>query len=176
MDIEGRMLRRVCARFSTGVTLLTTTWEGEAWAMTANAFAFISEAPPIVMVSVNLENVTNDAIQESGSFAVNILRADQLHLARRFSTRDRVPMPFKDVTVRTAETDSPIIDGGLGWLNCSVVRSEDIGDHTVFFGEVKALWMSDDPSHPLLYYDRTYSEIGPPLEQHTQIRSRIRIS
>lgn len=143
--------------------------------MTANAFAFISEIPPIIMVSISLDNLTNDALRECGCFGVSILRVDQIAIARRFGSRDRPPMPFRDIQLETVETGAPVLLNSLGWFDCALYDLHEVGDHTVFFGDVKALGISDSAENPLLYYTRSYAEIGAPIQEHGGIRSRINL-
>jgi flavin reductase (DIM6/NTAB) family NADH-FMN oxidoreductase RutF len=49
---------------------------------------------------------------------------------------------------------SPIIRGGIGFIDCIIVGTYPAGDHTVFLGEV--IDLSSENKRPLLYLDRKY--------------------
>lgn len=162
MAFDSVTYRRVLGQFATGVTLVTTTLpDGRPWAMTANSFTSISLDPPIVLISVSRGLTTNDAIRTSGAFAVTILRAEQIELARRYSRRERPVDQFADVEMQRASTGAPIIQGGLGWVDCRLGDVTEQGDHTVFFGGVEALHLAESPGDPLLYYHSAYVRIEP---------------
>ncbi len=162
MAFDSLLFRKVLGQFATGITIVTTTLpSGEPWAMTANSFTSISLDPPIVMVAVSHGPTTNEAIRRSGAFAVNILRADQIELSRRYSRRERPPDQFADLELRREVTGAPIIEGSLGWVDCRLTDLTEQGDHTVFFGTVQAIDLSDRLDDPLLYYNSTYVRIQP---------------
>ena len=162
MAFDSLTYRKVLGQFATGITLVTTTLPtGEPWAMTANSFTSISLDPPIIMVSISHGLTTNQTIRRTGVFAVNILRAEQIELARRYSRRERPPDQFADVTLLRAVTGAPIVDGSLGWLDCRLVDQSEQGDHTVFFGGVESLDLAAQAGDPLLYYNSAYVRIEP---------------
>lgn len=160
MTFDSLTYRKVLGQFATGITIVTTTLpSGEPWAMTANSFTSISLDPPIVLVSVSHGLTTNEAIRRTGAFAVNILRSDQIELARRYSQRERPPNQFGDVTLLQSVTGTPILEGCLGWVDCRLVDQSEQGDHTVFYGGVEAIDLSEHIGDPLLYYNSTYVRI-----------------
>lgn len=159
---DSALYRKVLGQFATGVTLVTTVTDGEPWAMTANSFTSISLNPPIVMVAVTHGLNTNDAIRQTHAFAVNILSADQMWLAKRFGSRIRPTDQFAGVPMRAGGTGSPLIEGCLGWVDCRLVDQTEQGDHTVFFGQVHDLCLGAH-GDPLLYYSSGYARIEPSL-------------
>ena len=67
-------------------------------------------------------------------YAVNVLSAAQVELARRFSRphADR----FASVPFRLGWSDAPLIDGCVAWFECRHHARHRAGDHVVFIGEV----------------------------------------
>lgn len=162
MAFDSLAYRKVVGQFATGITVVTTTLPtGDPWAMTANSFTSVSLDPPIVLVSVSHGLTTNDAIRRTGAFVVNILRSDQIELARRYSKRERPSDQFGDVTLLKGVTVAPVLDGCLGWVECRLVDQTEQGDHTVFFGGVESIGLSEQGSDPLLYYNSAYVRIEP---------------
>ena len=45
---------------------------------------------------------------------------------------------------------APLVEQCLANMECEVIATQDMGDHRVFFGEVKACWSSDRAEKPLL--------------------------
>lgn len=84
---DGLAMRRTMGRFLTGVAVVTTDHDGEQYGMTINSLTSISLDPPILMISLNFNTRTGDAVLASGKFAVSILGAKQEAVARQFAQR-----------------------------------------------------------------------------------------
>ncbi len=137
---------------------IISTFDGDArpTGLTASAFASVSLDPPLILVCVDHKSQSYPALRERGRFAVNILRADQEELSRRFATTrlDKFEgVPFR----RGAELDVPLIDGALAHLECATVGAHDEGDHTIFVGRVERAHVGSGT--PLLYYRGRYNRL-----------------
>jgi flavin reductase (DIM6/NTAB) family NADH-FMN oxidoreductase RutF len=64
------------------VVLLAAGSEGKTDAMTATCM-FISEEPPLLVVSVDKHSLTHDFIEETAEFTLNIASAGQVGLAKK---------------------------------------------------------------------------------------------
>src|SRR5829696_759210 len=84
---DGERYRHVIGHFATGVTVITSNYDGVDHGATASAVSSVSLDPPSLLVCLNRSAVTETAVRESGTFVVNILRADQGELAMRFAGR-----------------------------------------------------------------------------------------
>ena len=157
--------RSVLGRFVTGITVMTSVSEdGEPHGMTANAVTSVSLTPPLVLVCVDRTAIMSDVVTRSQRFALTILTADQEGWSRWFADPDRPSGPgqFAGVATTTMATGSPLLVGGLAWLDCRVWASYDGGDHVIVVGEVIDLEASDDPSAvPLLYHRGDYAQLTP---------------
>ena len=143
--------------FATGVTIVTTRGEEHPYGMTANAFSSVSLDPPLVLVCVKAFSEGADLIRRNGVFAVNILAAEQEPLSRYFASKDRPRGrdAFSDIAHRTAMSGSPVLDGAVGYLDCSLHASHEAGDHVIFIGEVLALDFNHELA-PLLFHAGGY--------------------
>ncbi len=153
--------RSTVGSFATGVTVITTRGEEHAYGMTANAFSSVSLDPPLVLVCVISPSEGCDHIQRNGCFAVNVLHAEQEPISRYFASRDRPRGldAFRDVPHRTGVTGSPILEGGIGYLDCQVHAEHAAGDHQIFIGEV--LEIGCDPEGlPLVFHGGKYRLVG----------------
>jgi flavin reductase len=153
--------RGVMGRFATGVSIMTTRHEGTPHGMTANAVTSVSLEPLLVLVSVERTTVMAEQVTAAGAFALSFLAADQGEISDRFADPER-PLgaaQFEGLELGEAVTGSPILQHGLGWLDCRVYAIHDGGDHLLVLGEVVDL-AEGDADAPLLYYRGGYHELG----------------
>jgi 3-hydroxy-9,10-secoandrosta-1,3,5(10)-triene-9,17-dione monooxygenase reductase component len=67
---------------------------------------------------------------------------------------------YDGVGWRPAATGAPLLDGVLGYVDCTVHSVHEAGDHYVVFGRVKELGFGDDGSNPLLYFRGGYDTVS----------------
>lgn len=160
MVIDSERFRAAMSQWASGVTVVTTVHDGQQIGITASSFASVSLEPPRILVCVAKRLFTHQAIESSGVFAVNILAAEQEDVGMRFA--GRVPEGedrFAGVAVTTATTGAPVLEEGLGWLDCRVFAAYDGGDHTIFVGDVVAAH-AVDAGDPILYYKREWRQLA----------------
>ena len=153
----GKDFRDALGVFATGVTVVTTSGEEHAYGMTANAFSSLSLDPPMVLVCVRTGAEGSEHIDRNGVFAVNILAAEQEPLSRYFSSKDRPRGrdAFREVAHTIGVTGSPILDGVVCYLDCSLNASHPAGDHEIFIGEVLTIGIDENVA-PLLFHGGRY--------------------
>ncbi len=155
-SLTADRFRRACGLFATGVAVLTTRApEGDPHGITINSFSSLSLSPPLVMVAIDRDCTFLNVFETSGSYAVNILREDQLHLSIRFA---QLPEGrFAGVAWSPGVTGSPLIDGVLGVLDCRTVEVLDAGDHRVLIGEAVEVEIGD--GRPLVFFGSEYAAL-----------------
>lgn len=142
----GHTLREVMGGYPTGVTIVAACEEGgEPYGLTVNSFTSVSLDPPLVSVCVGHSSTSHDRLVASPGFSVNILAGDQFDVAMRFA-REPSEGRFDEVEWERSTLGSPILDGSLGWLDCSVERVITIGDHSVLLGRVEHAASTDRPA------------------------------
>jgi flavin reductase (DIM6/NTAB) family NADH-FMN oxidoreductase RutF len=145
--------RSACARFATGVTVVTCLDdEGRPHGMTVNSFTSISLEPPLVLVSIDLRHAVLGHFLACPSFAVNVLSENQENLSHRFSSVSE--NRFIDVDWHSGESGMPLLAGVLAQFECAAIRHIEIGDHAVLIGEVRRARHTE--GNPLLYFNRSY--------------------
>jgi flavin reductase len=157
---DAAAFRAVLGRFATGVGVMTTSRDGVPHAMTANAVSSVSLEPPLVLVCVDRSTVMAEEVVASGIFALSFLAADAAAVSNRFAHPDR-PLgadQFDGLATRVEATGSPVLEAGVGWLDCRVWNTYDGGDHLIVVGEVVALGEGPDDD-PLLYYRSGYGQL-----------------
>lgn len=144
-------------RFATGVTIVTTAHDGSIHGFTVNAFASVTAEPPTVLVCVNKTARAHPLITESGAFCVNILGLEQRPVAEKFTTGEPQER-FEGIAHRAGPSGSPILDGVLAYVDCSVEEEITAGTHTIFVGKV--LESGEREGAPLGYFDRAYRDFN----------------
>jgi flavin reductase (DIM6/NTAB) family NADH-FMN oxidoreductase RutF len=97
----------------------------------------VSWDPPLIAVAVGRAKHTHQAIVRSSAYAVNLLRKEQTDVARVFGTKSgRDADKFAGLAWRHGGTGSPLLEGTAGYLDCRVVQRHEVGDHSLFIGEV----------------------------------------
>ena len=129
--LMGNLWSPICA--------VTSRWGEKSNAQIAVAIAAASIVPemPRVLLQIYKTNLSHDLIHDSGAFALNFLRKDQLNLIKDFglvSGRDEDKLsafPFK-----FGPSGSPLLNECWGYLDCQVVNAMDGGDMTCFLADV----------------------------------------
>jgi flavin reductase (DIM6/NTAB) family NADH-FMN oxidoreductase RutF len=160
--IDPLEYRRVVGRFATGVTVVTTRFDGENHAMTCNSFTSVSLQPLLVLFCAEKIARFHDAVLSAGTWAVSVLATTQIEASRHFALRGR-PLdgqfeghPFSPGQV----TGAAVLEGAVAALECRTVSALDAGDHTVLLGEVVGLAVPDPDGAPLLYVDGHYRGVA----------------
>ena len=152
MAIDSMLQRHVMGRFATGVTLLTTRFDEGTLGMTANAVMSLSLEPPLIVVAVDKKNSMHECLTQGKCFALNMLRADQEEISRRFAISG--PKDFSGLTLTTAETGAPILVDAIAFVDCKLVEILSGGDHDMFVGEPVAGEVRE--GEPLIFYRGEY--------------------
>lgn len=159
--VNEAALRKIRGLFASGVTAVTTAHEDQLRGITISAFSSVSLDPPLVLICIAKDATTNEMIEASGIFAVNILSDDQEFLSERFAARAPiVNEKFEGVPYHVAVTGAPILEQSIAWYDCRVMAMHDGGDHTIFVGRVEAIGFGDAARAPLLYYANRYAHLG----------------
>ena len=147
---DAARYRQVLGHFATGVTIITAVADSVPAGFTAQSFTSLSLDPPLVAFFPARTSTSYPAIREAGGFCVNVLAADQQELcstfaargADRFSGTSWTPAPI---------TGSPILDGTLAWIDCTLEAEHDGGDHFIVVGLVVDLGHVEE-GIPLLFF------------------------
>lgn len=154
--------RRIMGRFATGVTVITTTYDGELHGMTANAVTSVSLDPMLVLICVDKAADTHDILARAKVFAVNILARGQEEISDRFAKKDAgAAHHLQGIPYHVAENGCPVIDGCLAHLVCRTASEIEGGDHTIFLGEVLNAADDHEAGEPLVFYAGKYGRFDP---------------
>jgi len=147
-ELDPQHFRHVVGHLASGVTVVTTRMDGEAYGMTASSVTSLSLAPPMMLACLNRATPTTQAVSRSGRYAVNVLGQGHAHLAQQFA----VPSDdkFKGVEVLEGRHRVPLLAGALAHIECEVVEEITGGTHSIFVGRV--LLATAGQGEPLTYF------------------------
>ncbi|MGY1652263.1 flavin reductase family protein [Geodermatophilus sp. SYSU D01119] len=151
--IDPRVMRDVLGHFASGVTVVTAHTGEEPIGFTCQSFSSLSLDPPLVALAPARTSTTWPRLRELGRFCVNVLAEDQSGLSAAFarSGTDK----FAGVAWRPSRQGSPVLDGVVAWIDCSLWAEYDGGDHTIVAARVLDLG-ADPGRRPLLFHRGSY--------------------
>lgn len=141
--------------FVTGVAIVTTTVDGEPHGMTVNSLTSVSLKPLLLLVCLTIGTRTANAVDRSGSFAINLLSQHQHDIADMFARPGGDH--FGGCRYKPDPDGLPLIEEGVGHVACRVVEAFPGGDHTIFIG--KPLRAAFSYQHPLVFHRGRYDEL-----------------
>ena len=158
--IDGANFRHVLGHYPTGVCVVTASAEDGAPAgMVVGSFTSVSLDPPLVAFFPDKGSSSWPRIEKAGKFCVNVLARDQQDICRKFAARGGDK--FAGVSHRLSANGSPILDGAVAWIDCSLHAVHEAGDHYIALGLVNALEVHNpNNAGPLLFYQGSYGEFA----------------
>ncbi len=158
--VDKQSYRDAMARLAAAVNIITTTGPGGTRGFTASAVCSVTDTPPTLLVCLNRNSDSNQALKDNGILCVNTLAAGHEDLSPVFAgmTGKEGEARFEHGTWTTLETGAAVLEGALASFDCRVTQTAEVGTHTVFFCEVEAVKTA--PAKGLLYFARGYHQVG----------------
>ena len=157
MSVSAKEFRSVMSLYPSGVCVVSTQIETQPpFGLTVNSFTSLSLEPALVMWNLQKSSDTYKTWHDAEYFAVNMLRADQDHLAKRFAIRGH--HGFEKGELARGETGCPLLADCHASLECVVHARYEEGDHVILMGEVLNV-IADSDAAPLTYCQGTYGTL-----------------
>jgi flavin reductase len=133
---SGEELKAVLRRHPAGVSVVTVDLEGEQLGLTVASLVPLALEPPLVGISIGHSTALHELLRAAAGFAVSLLGGDQVSLAQHFSRGVPPIAMWQGIDVRQGPR-GPLLQGAVGWLECSLAAEHAVGDHTLFVGAVE---------------------------------------
>ncbi|MEI6791083.1 MAG: flavin reductase family protein [Myxococcaceae bacterium] len=152
--------KEVMSHWPSGVSIITSVFEGRRYGMTVSAFTSVSLHPAMICICVDKKAQMCELLQKSQQFAVNILDKTQVELAKTFANH-KLDMPerFAHAEFDMTETQSPVLVNCLAWLDCALHSFHDTGDHVIYVAEVQKA-KTLEQKEPVIYYRRGWYQVS----------------
>lgn len=127
-----------------GVSVITVGRGTEITGMTVTSVSSLSVDPPTLIVSINRESSSWPLLKTCGFFGVNIVNADQLDVAERFSGKDGLKgaARFAGAQWITLVSGVPLLAGALAAIDCEVEDFVERHSHAIVIGRVTDMQLS----------------------------------
>lgn len=144
----------LCRELSLGVYVIGASHGRRHDAFTASSVMQASFEPVLLAVSVNPGHASYPLIRGARHFSINVLRKDQMDMARLFGTHSGHEMDkLRNVSWTTGQTGAPILDDAMAWFECELTAVMPAGDHCLILGRVLGGHVAQDEATPMLYAD-----------------------
>ena len=151
--------KEAMAAVPTGVAIVSSAFAGGFRALAASSFTSASLDPPLLLVCLDSQTQTLEAVTETAAFNLSVLERGQEFLAERFSGRAPLVDPsWKEVPHRLGGNGLPIVEGCVAWFECRLHRLYPAGDHDIALGEV--IDAGREAGEPLILWDRAFWRLG----------------
>ena len=166
LDAEeyDRLRRRVLWKLPSGLYLLGSRAGERRNLMTLNWAMQVSTDPKCVAISVERAAVTHGLIAEGGCFAVALVAREDREVVRRFvkpAEHDAKAHTLGGIAYRDGVSGAPIPELAVGYLDCGLRHSLDLGSHSLFVGEVlEAGFANGGENVPVLRMEDTRMNYG----------------
>ena len=143
-----------------GVSVVTAGRGKDITGMTVTSVSSLSVDPPTLIVSINRESSSWPLLKRHGFFGVNILTADQLDVAERFSGKGGLKGAdrFVGAPWTTGVSGVPLLEGALAAIECEVEDIVERHSHAIVIGRVLKLHVSSRTA-ALAYWQGQYVAI-----------------
>jgi flavin reductase (DIM6/NTAB) family NADH-FMN oxidoreductase RutF len=149
--------RKACGRFATGIAIAAVAdAAGHPHGLTVNSFSSVSLEPPLVLICLALKASVLAHFENSNTFSINILTADQETLSSRFARSGE--HRFSGISWHPGPAGSPVLGDALAWMECTVSKRIPAGDHVIYLGQVVAVGCRE--GQPLVYYSSAYAHLA----------------
>jgi flavin reductase (DIM6/NTAB) family NADH-FMN oxidoreductase RutF len=159
------MNKKALHKISYGLYIISSLKDQRFNGQIANSLFQVTSEPPTIAVSINKQNCTHEYIEYSKKFTVSILSENTpMKFIGIFGFQcGRDINKFIDVSYRIGKTKTPIItDHCIAYLEAKLLKSIDIGTHTIFIGEVMdADILLDEPPMTYEYYHTIKGGLSP---------------
>lgn len=148
-------------RLPQSISIVTTAHEGRYFGFAAGSVASVALEPPTILISIARAGSTHDALIASGQFCLNVVGAADREIVEHFTVPEQRARRFTAGTWTLLPNQSPVLTSAEAVFDCDVVKTIGYHSHTLVLGVVRAVLVSEAPSDPLIYVERSFRRLAP---------------
>jgi len=143
-EVSAADFRNAMRHLTGGVSVITVGRGSDIAGMTVTSVSSLSVDPPSLIVGINRSSSSWPLLKQYGFFGVNILNADQLDIAERFTGKDGLKGAerFAGAEWTARASGVPLLAGALAAIDCEVEDIVERHSHAVVIGRVLAMKLS----------------------------------
>jgi flavin reductase (DIM6/NTAB) family NADH-FMN oxidoreductase RutF len=159
-DVSSGDFRSAMRHLAGGVSVITVGRGKDITGMTVTSVSSLSVDPPTLIVSINRESSTWPLLKRHGFFGVNILTADQMDVAERFTGKGGLKGAdrFAGAQWNTRVSGTPLLVGALAAIDCQAEDIIERHSHAIVIGRVLDMEISKRTA-ALAYWQGRYVAI-----------------
>jgi flavin reductase (DIM6/NTAB) family NADH-FMN oxidoreductase RutF len=159
-DVSPDDFRGAMRHLAAGVSVITAGRAKDITGMTVTSVSSLSVDPATLIVSINRESSSWPLVKRYGFFGVNILNADQIDVAERFTGKGGLKGAerFAGAEWITLASGVPMLVGALAAVDCEVEDIVERHSHAILIGRVLDLKLSSRTA-ALAYWQGQYVAI-----------------
>lgn len=107
--------------------------------MTLNWATQVSSDPKLLAISVETEALTHELIVDGHVFTLNVISREDRAIVRKFTKPvdvDEAAHTMNEFAFHDGTTGAPILDQAIAFVEAEVRQTVDVGDHSLFIGEI----------------------------------------
>jgi flavin reductase (DIM6/NTAB) family NADH-FMN oxidoreductase RutF len=142
----GKVIASALRKLEYGVYVVSMGKGTAGNAFTASWISQVSSEPPMISLAVHNKHQSSRLIDSHGAFVVNIIAQNHAEVAKTYyGPAESGYEKLKDSTVQESPaTGTAMLQGVDGFLDCKVVNTVIVGNHTLFLAEVVAAEIQSD--------------------------------
>jgi flavin reductase (DIM6/NTAB) family NADH-FMN oxidoreductase RutF len=164
-DEYDRLRRRVLWKMPSGLYVVGSTDKGERRnGMTLNWATQISFDPKWIGIGVERGALTHELITAAGVFSLCLIDREDRAIVRKFTKPVEVDLAARTLNgfpyLDGAATGAPVLAQSVAHVECEVRQPVEVGNHTLFLGEIVNTGFLKDEDTPVLRMEDTRMNYG----------------
>ena len=158
-----KLRRRVLWTMPSGLYVVGSRAGKQRNAMTLNWATQVSSDPKLVAIGVEKSALTHDLIARGGAFSLCVIDREDRAVVRKFTKPvevDEATSTMNGFAFHDGPTGAPILDMAVAWVDCRLHQQVDLGDHTLFIGEIVDAGFQKPEETPVLRMEDTRMNYG----------------
>jgi flavin reductase (DIM6/NTAB) family NADH-FMN oxidoreductase RutF len=130
------------------VLLVTCSYRGRHNVMPVAYAMPLSIIPPLIGLAIHPSRYSFDVIRKTDEFAINIPSRELLHHVQYLGSLTGADYDKLELTklphFRARRIDTVLLEGCVGWIECSLDDTIEFGDHFLFVARARAVTVEDE--------------------------------
>jgi flavin reductase (DIM6/NTAB) family NADH-FMN oxidoreductase RutF len=159
-DVSSGDFRSAMRHLAGGVSVITVGRGKDITGMTVTSVSSLSVDPPALIVSINRDSSSWPLLKRHGFFGVNILTADQIDIAERFTGKGGLKGAdrFAGAQWIVGVAGVPLLVDALAAIECEAEDIVERHSHAIVIGRVLGIQLSSRTA-ALAYWQGQYVAI-----------------